>query len=329
MIRTPICDLLGIEHPILLAGMGGVSYSEVAAAVSEAGAFGCLGAAGMDHDEMRREIRAVKALTRKPFGVDLLTASPRDMTPLVETICAEGARVFVAGLGVPAKVVDLCHRNGLLVINMCGKVSHAVRAVEAGCDIVVAQGTEAGGHTGQIATMPLVPLIVDAVKVPVLAAGGLFDGRGLVAALALGAQGVWMGTRFIASAEARAHVRYKDKIVEIDETGTVITRCYSGKTMRAIRTDYTDEWERKRDELQPFPMQALRATQDGVWHTLAGPEAGLDPDRDCMPAGQSSGGITAVKPCGAIIRDIMDQAEAVLGALPRPGDARAARRSGA
>jgi enoyl-[acyl-carrier protein] reductase II len=329
MIRTPICDLLGIAHPILLAGMGGVSYSEVAAAVSEAGGFGCLGAAGMDHDEMRREIRAVKALTHKPFGVDLLTASPRDMTPLVETICAEGARVFVAGLGVPAKVVDLCHRNGLLVINMCGKVSHAVRAVEAGCDIVVAQGTEAGGHTGQIATMPLVPLIVDAVKVPVLAAGGLFDGRGLVAALALGAQGVWMGTRFIASAEARAHVRYKDKIVEIDETGTVITRCYSGKTMRAIRTGYTDEWEAKRDELQPFPMQALRATQDGVWHTLAGPEAGLDPDRDCMPAGQSSGGITAVKPCGEIIRDIIQQAEAVLGALPRPGGAGEARRSGA
>ena len=318
MIHTPLCDLLGIDHPILLAGMGGVSYSDVTAAVSEAGGFGCLGAAGMDHAEMRREIRNVKALTTRPFGVDLLTASPRDMTPLVETICAEGARVFVAGLGVPAKVVDLCHRNGLLVINMCGKVSHAVRAVEAGCDIVVAQGTEAGGHTGQIATMPLVPLIVDAVKVPVLAAGGIFDGRGLVAALALGAQGIWMGTRFIASNEARAHVRYKDKILEIDETGTVVTRCYSGKTMRAIRTNYTDEWETRREELQPFPMQALRATQDGVWHTLAGPQAGLDPDRDCMPAGQSSGGITTVKSCREIIDDVVSQAEAILARLPRP-----------
>jgi enoyl-[acyl-carrier protein] reductase II len=313
--------MLGSDYPILLAGMGGVSYSDVTAAVSEGGGFGCLGAAGMDHEEMRREIRAVKAKTKRPFGVDLLTASPRDQTAMVETICSEGAKAFVAGLGVPAKVVDLCHRHGVLVINMCGKVSHAIRAVEAGCDIVVAQGTEAGGHTGQIATMPLVPMIVDAVKVPVLAAGGIFDGRGLVAALALGAQGIWMGTRFIASTEARAHDLYKRKIVEIDAGGTVITRCYSGKTMRAIRTRYTDEWETKREELQPFPMQAARATQDGVWRTLVGPHVGLDPERDCMPAGQSSGGITDVKPCREIIEEIVQQAETILAELPRPGSA--------
>ncbi len=322
MLRTPLCDLLGVEHPILLAGMGGVSYSEVAAAVSEAGGFGCLGAAGMNHDEMTREIRAVKAGTTRPFGVDLLTASPRDMVPFVETICAEGARAFVAGLGVPSKVVELCHRNGLLVINMCGKVSHALAAVDAGCDIVVAQGTEAGGHTGQIATMPLVPMIVDAVKIPVVAAGGIFDGRGLVAALALGAQGIWMGTRFIASTEARAHDLYKERILDIDETGTVITRAYSGKTMRAIRTSYTDEWETKREELQPFPMQAMRATQDGVWRSLAGPQAGLDPERDCMPAGQSAGGIHAVKPCGEIIADILRQAESIVATFPRLREAR-------
>lgn len=318
MIRTPLCDLLGIEHPILLAGMGGVSYAAVTAAVSEAGGLGCLGAAAMRHDEMKREIEEVKRRTAKPFGVDLLTASPRDMVPLVETICAAGARVFVAGLGVPATVVDLCHRNGLLVINMCGKVSHAIRAVEAGCDIVVAQGTEAGGHTGQVATMPLVPMIVDAVKVPVLAAGGIFDGRGLVAALALGAQGIWMGTRFIASTEARAHEAYKRRILDTDEAGTVVTRAYSGKTLRAIRTRYTDEWEGRREEIQPFPMQLARATQDGVWHIVEGPEAGLELERDCMPAGQSAGGITAVKPCSAIIRDIVAQAEAVLASLPRP-----------
>ncbi|TMA81774.1 MAG: nitronate monooxygenase [Deltaproteobacteria bacterium] len=322
MLRTQLCDLLGVEHPIMLAGMGGVSYSEVAAAVSEAGGFGCLGAAGMDYDEMVREIRALKARTTKPFGVDLLTASPRDMVPFVETICAEGARAFVAGLGVPAKVVDLCHRNGVVVVNMCGKVSHALRAVDAGCDIVVAQGTEAGGHTGQIATLPLVPLIVDAVKVPVVAAGGIFDGRGLVAALALGAQGIWMGTRFIASTEARAHHLYKERILDIDETGTVVTRAYSGKTMRAIRTQYTDEWERKPEELQPFPLQAMRATQDGVWHCLAGPEAGLDPERDCMPTGQSAGGIREVKPCREIIADILAQAESILGRLPTVAQAR-------
>jgi len=317
MLRTPLCDLLGTEHPIMLAGMGGVSYSAVTAAVSEAGGFGCLGAAIMNHDEMKREIAAVRGATAKPFGVDLLTASPRDLVAMVETICASGARAFVAGLGVPSQVVDLCHRHGLLVVNMCGKVDHAKRAVDAGCDIVVAQGTEAGGHTGTIATMPLVPLIVDAVHVPVVAAGGIFDGRGLVAALALGAQGIWMGTRFIASTEARAHRDFKDKIVAIDETGTVITRCYSGKTMRAIRTRYTDEWEARRDELQPFPMQAARATQDGVWNIGAGPAAGLDPDRDCMPTGQSAGGIARVQPCREIVAGIVAQAEAILRDLPR------------
>jgi enoyl-[acyl-carrier protein] reductase II len=318
MIRTPLCDLLGIEHPIMLAGMGGVSYAAVAAAVSEAGGFGCLGAAIMSHEEMKQEIAAVKRATSKPFGVDLLTASPRDLVAMVETICESGARAFVAGLGVPAQVVDLCHRHGLLVVNMCGKVSHAVRAVDAGCDIVVAQGTEAGGHTGTVATLPLVPLIVDAVKVPVVAAGGIFDGRGLVAALALGAQGVWLGTRFIASTEARAHRDFKERIVAIDETGTVVTRCYSGKTMRAIRTRYTDEWERRTAELMPFPMQAARATQDGVWHIGSGPDAGFDVERDCMPTGQSAGGITAVQPCRDIVREIVSQAEAILRGLPRP-----------
>lgn len=318
MIRTPLCDLLGIEHPIMLAGMGGVSYAAVAAAVSEAGGFGCLGAAMMHHEEMKREIAAVRAATRKPFGVDLLTASPRDLVAMVETICESGAKAFVAGLGVPSQVVDLCHRHGVLVVNMCGKVSHAVRAVDAGCDIVVAQGTEAGGHTGTVATLPLVPMIVDAVKVPVVAAGGIFDGRGLVAALALGAQGVWMGTRFIASTEARAHPAFKNRIVAIDEAGTVVTRCYSGKTMRAIRTRYTDEWEARKDELQTFPMQAARATQDGVWNIGLGADGPFDVDRDCMPTGQSAGGIRSVQPCRRIVADIVAEAEAILRTLPRP-----------
>ncbi len=315
MLRTPVCDLLGIEYPILLAGMAGVAYAEVTAAVSEAGGLGCLGAASMDHGEMVEQIRKVKQLTRKPFGVDLLTAAPRDLPRLVETICAEGARVFVAGLGVPDEVVGLCHRNDVLVINMCGKVSHAVKAVEAGCDLVVAQGTEAGGHTGRIGALPLVPLIVDAVKVPVLAAGGIFDGRGLAAALALGAQGIWMGTRFVASTEARAHQAYKSKILDIDESETIVTRCFTGKTLRAIRNRYTDEWEGRQGEILRFPEQVLAAQQAGVWKILVGPDAGFDEDRDCMPAGQGAGGIKAIKPCKEIIDDIVAEAREILTRL--------------
>ena len=196
-MQTRLTQALDIEHPVMLAGMGGVSYHHLVAAVSDAGGFGCLGASTMSTPQMVQEMAAVRQLTDKPFGVDLLTAMPGDMVGQVEKIVEGGASVFVAGLGVPVEVVELCHRHGLLVINMCGKVDHARRAVDAGCDIVVAQGTEAGGHTGQVATMPLVPQIVDAVgdRVPVVAAGGIVDGRGLAAALVLGADGVWVGTR--------------------------------------------------------------------------------------------------------------------------------------
>jgi enoyl-[acyl-carrier protein] reductase II len=140
-MRTRLTDLLEIEHPVMLAGMGGVSYSELAGAVSEAGGFGCLGASTMANAQMVAEMAAVRAKTTKPFGVDLLTAMPGGMTEQVELIIEAGANAFVAGLGVPTEVVDLCHRHGLVVVSMCGKVEHAVRAVEAGCDLVVAQGT--------------------------------------------------------------------------------------------------------------------------------------------------------------------------------------------
>jgi enoyl-[acyl-carrier protein] reductase II len=318
MLRTRLTDLLGVEHPVMLAGMGGVSYHQLVAAVSAAGGFGCLGASMMPLEEMVEEMRAVKKLTDRPFGVDLLTALPGDMVAQVERIIEEGASVFVAGLGVPAEVIDLCHRNGLLVVNMCGKVDHAKRAVDAGCDLVVAQGTEAGGHTGTVATMPLVPQIVDAVgdRVPVVAAGGIFDGRGLAAALALGADGVWVGTRFIATLEARAVPGYKEALLAARDDGTTISRAYSGKTMRVLRNAYTDFWEAHPDELQKFPYQAVRAAQDGVFH-LGGDDSttGVDPERECFPAGQGAGRIGSVVPAADVVRAMVEEAEAVLGRL--------------
>ncbi|HPU40144.1 MAG TPA: nitronate monooxygenase, partial [Microthrixaceae bacterium] len=187
-MQTRLTELLGIEHPVMLAGMGGVSYAPLAAAVSNAGGLGTLGASTMGADQMVEQIAAVASATDEPFGVDLLTAAPQDMAAKVHAIADGGGSVFVAGLGVPGDVIDLCHSLDIVVASMCGKVSHAVRAVDAGCDLVIAQGTEGGGHTGQIATMALVPQVVDAVadRVPVVAAGGLFDGRGLAASLALG-----------------------------------------------------------------------------------------------------------------------------------------------
>jgi enoyl-[acyl-carrier protein] reductase II len=187
--------------------------------------------------------------------------------------------------------------------------------VDAGCDIVVAQGTEAGGHTGQIATMALVPQIVDAVgdRVPVVAAGGIFDGRGLAAALNLGADGVWIGTRFIATPEARAVAGYKERILDSAEDGTVVTRAYTGKTCRVLRTSYAEEFERAGGVAEPFPGQFLKSLQDGVNH-LGGDESteGIDPDREFMPAGQGIGAIDELVPAAELVRRFVSEAEQVL-----------------
>jgi enoyl-[acyl-carrier protein] reductase II len=318
MLATRLTEALQIDHPVMLAGMGGVSYHRLATAVSEAGGFGCLGASTMGDDEMRAEIAAVRGATDKPFGVDLLTALPAGLEQKVADIISGGATAFVAGLGVPREVVEQCHASGVVVVNMCGKVRHAVEAVEAGCDIVVAQGTEAGGHTGRIATMALVPQVVDAVgdRVPVVAAGGIVDGRGLAAALALGADGVWIGTRFIATPEARSVTGYKDVLLRSHEDDTVVTRAYTGKTCRVIANSYTQPYENGEVEAERFPAQILRTMQEGVNH-LGGDEntPGVDPDREFFPAGQGVGAIDSLVPAGDLVHQIVDEAEAVLRKL--------------
>jgi enoyl-[acyl-carrier protein] reductase II len=311
-LRTPICDLFGIDVPVFLAGMGGVAYAEVCAAVSEAGGFGTLGMAAETPERIRDEMRAVKRLTKKPFGVDLLAALPAQMLAAIDIIIEEGASAFIAGLGVPEPLVEKCHRAGVKVMSMCGKVSHAVRAERAGCDVVVAQGTEAGGHTGQIGGLALIPQVVDAVRIPVLAAGSIVDGRGLAAALALGAQGVWMGTRFIASKEARASASYKKRITEIRDEDTIVSRCYSGKPMRVIRNPYVEDWERRPQEIQPFPHQLASSARDGVFGLTDPRRPELDPERSCMPCGQGAGAIRDVPSCAEIVTRVVEEARETL-----------------
>ncbi len=317
-MKTRLTQLLGIEHPVMLAGMGGVSYAELVTAVSQAGGFGCLGASTMDDATMVAEISAVRAATDKPFGVDLLTAMPGGLEAQVQLIIEGGATAFVAGLGVPSEVVEQCHRNNVVVVSMCGKVAHAIRAVEAGCDLVVAQGTEAGGHTGRVASLPLIPQIVDAVggSVPVVAAGGIFDGRGLAAALALGADGIWVGTRFIATPEARGVRGYKERLLASHEDQTTVSRAYSGKTMRVVRNSYTDFFEVHPDELEGFPEQIGVSYAAGVMH-LGGDSftEGIDVDQECFPAGQGVGGITELVPAGEMVRRFVAEAEAALDRL--------------
>jgi enoyl-[acyl-carrier protein] reductase II len=314
-MRTRLTELLGIEHPVMLAGMGGVSYHRLVAAVSEAGGFGCLGASTMSADQLVDEIRAVKDATDKPFGVDLLTAIPEQLEGNVDTLVRESVPVLVAGLGIPREVVTTCHEHNIIVVNMCGKVRHAIAAVEAACDLVVAQGTEAGGHTGTVATMPLVPQMVDAVgdRVPVVAAGGIFDGRGLAAALALGADGVWIGTRFIATPEARSAPGYKDALLRTAEDGTVVSRAFTGKTLRAVRNQTTQHFEEHPEELAPFPNQLVAAVKGGWMHLGADERTpGVDPDRECYPAGQGVGAIHELVPAAELVRRFVADAEAAL-----------------
>ena len=313
-MHTRLTAMLGIEHPVMLAGMGGVSYHTLVAAVSAAGGIGTLGAATMGSDELDAEMAKVRELTDKPFGVDLLAALPERMVHDAHKVVGGGASLFVAGLGVPSDVVKVLHDGNVLVASMCGKVRHAIAAVEAGCDFVIAQGTEAGGHTGTVATMPLVPQIVDAVgeRVSVVAAGGIFDGRGLAAALSLGADGAWLGTRFIASPEARAVPGYKDALLRAREDDTVISRGFTGKTLRAIRNQWTQYIEAHPEELSKFPDQMTNAVKADALHLGGDENTPVDPDKECYPSGQGVGAISALEPAGDIVRRIVDEAEHAL-----------------
>jgi len=315
-LKTPICDRLGIAYPIFQAGMGWVARGELAAAVSEAGGMGVIGAgSNMSPDELRDEIRLVRRLTDKPFGVDILFATVRAngsevvkytdaVQKMVQVVFDENVPVLISGLGSPKGVVQQAHERGMFVMSVIGAVRHAVKAVGDGVDAVIASGADGGGHVGQIGTAALVPAVVDAVDVPVLAGGGLADGRGLMAAFAFGAQGIWMGTRFIATIEALAHENYKRKIVEIDAAGTVVTRAHSGKPCRLIRNHFTASWEGREHEIEPYPLQALH-----VGHAASelGRRQG-DTDNGVMPTGQSAGLIDEIKSAGDVVLDVVSEA---------------------
>lgn len=316
-LKTPLTELLGIEHPVMLAGMGGVSFAPLVAAVSEAGGFGTLGMASQTPDAIREQMREVKRRTRKPFGVDLLAARPETLEAACNVMIEEGATAFISGLGVPVNIMERLQKAGVIVMNMCGTVAHAVNGEEAGVDAVVAQGGEAGGHTGDVAGMALIPQCVDAVKVPVVAAGAINDGRGLAAALAFGACGVWVGTRFIASREANATNAYHRHILEAKETETVRTRSYSGKPMRVRRNAWTAEWEKRPQDLQPFPAQRDYSMAQGAMRALHGYTDGLDESKVAFPMGQGAGGIHDILPAAEIVHRMVADAEAIMQRMMR------------
>ncbi|PPR64919.1 MAG: Nitronate monooxygenase [Alphaproteobacteria bacterium MarineAlpha4_Bin2] len=319
-LKTEICERIGIEYPVFQAGMGFVARGTLAGAVSKAGGLGVIGAgSNMTRDQLKVEIDTVRELTDKPFGVDILFATVRaegdvatkyteSVQAMVDVVIEERVPVLISGLGSPKDAVPAAHGAGMYVMSVCGAVRHAEKAATDGVDAVIASGVDGGGHVGRIGTAILIPAVVDAVDIPVLAGGGLADGRGLAAALAFGAQGVWMGTRFIATRESRSHDNYKNILVDTDSGGTVITRAHSGKPCRLIDNDYTREWAGKEGEILPYPLQVR---QFGEPASDRGRIQG-DVANGVLPAGQSVGLIHEVKSAGEVVHDVVAEAEAAL-----------------
>jgi len=343
-LRTPLCDLLGIRYPILLAGMGGrrnlVVPVELVAAVSNAGGLGVTGLTDLPPEEIRRSIRRIRELTDKPFGIDLLLPagledldtgsldearrrlereyprhaefvrklaeefdlppvrsvnqfimSPRTIREQVEAVLEERVPLFAVALGDPGWVVPRARAVGTKVLGLVGSVRHALRHREAGVDLIVAQGYEAGGHVGSVGSLVLIPEVVDAVSpTPVVAAGGIVDGRGVAAALALGAQGAWIGTAFLLSEECGIFDAHKQAIIEAHSEDFVVTRVYTGKTARDVRNVIIERWERSGLPPLPMPLQGILFRD-----FLAAAEQARRYDLINNPAGQGGGRLSAVR----------------------------------
>ena len=309
MIVTSLCELLGIQHPIVQGGMAWVSTAELVVAVSEAGGLGIIGAGNAPPDFVRDQVRQVKNGTDRPFAVNVPLFSPFVETVL-EICIEEQVPVVATGAGSPAQYIPRLKEAGIKVIPVVASVALAKRLERAGADAVVAEGMESGGHIGDVATLPLVPQVVDAVSIPVIAAGGIADGRGLAAALALGAAGVQMGTRFICATECTAHSNYKDKIVQAGDRSTMTAGHSIGHPVRALRNPMVREFLRLEKEVEAEKMTIEFGTGKLRLAVVDG-----DTMNGSMMAGQSAGLVNDIAPTRELIQRIMAEAEAILLSL--------------
>lgn len=306
MIRTPLCELLGIEHPILQGGMAWAATAELAAAVSNAGGLGIVGAGDAPPEAVRHELRRVRSMTGRPFGanVPLFTAGAQEV---LQVFIDEGVSVVTVGGGNAGPYLAPLQRAGICVIPVVASVALARRMARQGVDALIAEGTESGGHVGDVATLPLVPQVVDAVDLPVIAAGGIADGRGLAAALALGAVGIQMGTRFICTTECQAHLNYKQKIVKAHDRATIVTGSSFGHPVRSIRGPFV----RRLEELEQGGISEEEFVALGSG-TLRAAIVDGDVVRGSVMAGQSAGLVDDVVPAKVLIERTVAEAEAVI-----------------
>lgn len=351
-LHTPLCESLGIEYPVILAGMGNVSGPELAAAVSNAGGLGVMGCAFLSPREIREWIRRCRSLTDKPFGVDIILPStvPAEGTPedlkgripqdawdfteklreehhipkpashvdrvpwtrdlfqhQMEIIIEEKVPVFASGLGNPAPYVKDFRAYGAKVLGLAGNVKNARRVAQGGADAVVAQGYEGGGHTGRVGTFALIPQVVDAVApTPVVAAGGVGDGRGLMAALVFGAQAVWCGTAFIATHEANTEFAHKEKLVAASEEDTRVTRVYTGKTARGLNSKFVEAYEGASGPILPMPLQSILVSE-----LLEGIQQANMVDYMGGGGGQIAGMLKEIQPARQVVYKMVEQAAAI------------------
>ncbi|MDY3014750.1 MAG: enoyl-[acyl-carrier-protein] reductase FabK [Evtepia sp.] len=306
MIRTPLCDLLGIEYPVLQGGMAWIADGKLAAAVSEGGGLGIIAAGNAPADYVRQEIRTAKALTKKPFGVNVMLMSPF-AGEVAQVIAEEQVAVVTTGAGNPSQYMAMWKEAGVKVIPVVASVAMAKLMTRLGASALIAEGGESGGHVGELTTMVLVPQVCDATTLPVIAAGGIADGRGVAAAFMLGACGVQMGTRFLSAVECSIHPDYKEKILKAKDLCTMVTGKRLGHPVRSLRTPFARNYAKAEyggvddETLEAMGAGALRrAVEDGSM------------EDGCFLSGQIAALVKKEEPAAEIVRDVIEGAEPLL-----------------
>ena len=305
-MQTEITELLGIQYPIIQGGMAWVAEHHLAAAVSEAGGLGLIGAANAPAEWVREQIRAAKNLTDQPFGVNIMLMSPY-ADEVAQVVAEEHVRVVTTGAGSPEKYMEQWKASGIRVIPVVASVALAKRMERCGADAVVAEGCESGGHVGESTTMSLVPQVVDAVQIPVIAAGGIADGRGIAAAFMLGAKAVQMGTRFLANEEAQVHETYKNPVLRAKDIDTRVTGRSTGHPVRALRNEMTKRYLELEQKGAPFE-ELEQLTLGGLRRAVVEGDSRMG----SMMAGQCAGLVKEILPCRVLVPQLMREAKACM-----------------
>ena len=306
MIRTPICDLLGIEYPIFQGGMAWISDGKLAAAVSNGGGLGIISAMNANAEYLKKQIDLARSLTDKPFGVNIMLMSPF-ADEVAKLVAEEKVAVVTTGAGNPSRYMPMWLEAGIKVIPVVASVAMARLVTKAGAAAIIAEGGESGGHVGDLTTMVLVPQVVDATTLPVLAAGGIGDGRGIAAAFQLGAVGVQVGTRFLVAEECGVHPNYKKKVLKANDIATMVTGKRLGHPVRSLRTNFARNYAKA--EYGGMDDEALEALGSGALRKAV---VEGDLEEGCFLSGQVAAMVNKIQPAAEIVREVIEGAEPVL-----------------